>query len=313
MTQRLSSARWQQLAAEHAHRADALTAEYRGARAAGRRHAIDDFLFTYYSYRPSVLRKWHPGIGIALDDADEYADKRWYRTNSDGSVTVDAAAFLADRGHVARQIRALSEAVAGRQPRFSCFGLHEWAMVYRQPEHRHPIPLRLGQAGTDAVVESHDINCTHFDAFRFFTPDARPLNQLQPTRATQCDLDQTGCLHANMDLYKWAMKLGPLVPGDLLLDTFAFAREIRWTDMQASPYDVSGYNVPAIAIETPQGKAEYVQLQRSYAERAQLLRGRLIEVIRAAQQAATTGTEGGSRNILAAGCPTAHPAPKIFR
>ena len=104
-----------------------------------------------------------------------------------------------------------------------------------------------------------------------------------------------------MDLYKWAMKLGPLVPGDLLLDTFALAREIRWTDMQASPYDVSDYNVPAIAIETPQGKAEYVQLQRSYAERAQLLRGRLIEVIRAAQQAATTETEGGSRKILATG------------
>ncbi len=301
MTQRLSSVTWRQLAADHGRRADALTADYRSARASGRRHAIDDFLFTYYSYRPSVLRKWHPGIGTALDDAEDYTNKRWYRTNNDGSVTVDAAAFLADRGHVARQIQALSEAIVGRQPRFSCFGLHEWAMVYRQAEHRHPIPLRLGQAGTDAVVESHDINCSHFDAFRFFTPDARPLNQLQPTRTTQCDLDQAGCLHANMDLYKWAMKLGPLVPGDLLLDTFELAREIRWTDMQASPYDVSDYGVAAIAIETPQGKAEYVQRQRDYAERSQLLRGRLIEVIRAAQKAAATETEGGSRQILATG------------
>lgn len=104
-----------------------------------------------------------------------------------------------------------------------------------------------------------------------------------------------------MDLYKWAMKLGPLVPGDLLLDTFELAREIRWTDMQASPYDVSDYGVAAIAIETPQGKAEYVQRQRDYAERSQLLRGRLIEVIRAAQKAAATETEGGSRQILATG------------
>lgn len=306
MTQRLPSAQWQLLADEHAQRADALTAEYRAARAAGRRHAIDDFLFTYYSYRPSVLRKWHPGIGTALEDAEDYAAKRWYRTDEDGSVSVDASAFLADRGHVARQVRELSEAIAGRPARFSCFGLHEWAMVYREEEHRHPIPLRLGQAATDAVVESHDINCSHFDAFRFFTPDARPLNQFQPTRATQCALDQAGCLHANMDLYKWAVKLGPLVPGELLLDTFELAREIRWTDMQASPYDVSDYGVPAIPIETPEGKAEYVRLQRGYTERAQQLRQRLIEVVRAAQQAAAAETEaadaeGASRKILAAG------------
>ena len=38
-----------------------------------------------------------------------------------------------------------------------------------------------------------------------------------------------------MDVYKWATKLGPVVPGDLLLDCFELAREIRTLDMQASP------------------------------------------------------------------------------
>ncbi|WP_235829324.1 3-methyladenine DNA glycosylase [Gulosibacter macacae] len=264
--------------AAHAERADALTAEYREARAAGRAHAIDDFLFTYYSYRPSVLRKWHPGIGVAYE-SDVTELPRWYHRESSGAITVDAAAFLAERGHIAQQIAELSRAVLGRAPRFACFGLHEWAMVYREEEHRHPIPLRLGQAATDAVVESHEISCTHFDAFRFFTPDARPRNLLQPSRERQCSMEQAGCLHANMDLYKWAVKLGPLVPGDLLLDTFELAREIRWTDMQASPYDVSNYGVPAIAIETPEGKAEYVRRQRDFAARAQALRERLVDVI----------------------------------
>ena len=154
-------------------------------------------------------------------------------------------------------------------------------MVYRQAEHRHDLPLRLGQAGTDAVVEGHRIRCSHFDAFRFFTPEAAPLNQLRPSRETQPALEQPGCLHANMDLLKWALKLGPAVPGELLLDCAELARDVRLLDMQASPYDVSSLGEPAVAIETPEGKAEYVGRQRELAERSAPLRARLLEVCEA--------------------------------
>ncbi|KAB1643887.1 3-methyladenine DNA glycosylase [Gulosibacter chungangensis] len=277
---------WQDLQQQHELRADALTHTYREYRAAGRKHAIDDFLFTYYSYKPAVLRRWHPGIDRSLVEAASWQDKRWYRADASGNVSVDAAAYLSEKTELVRSIEELSEAVLERPARFGCFGLHEWAMVYRQDEHRHPVPLRLGQRGTDAVVESHQISCSHYDAFRFFTPEARPRNALQPTRQTQCALDQAGCLHANMDLYKWCIKLGPLVPGELLLDAFELAREIRWVDMQASPYDVSDYAVPAIAIETPEGKAEYVRLQREFAARGQVIRTRMLDVIRAARQVA---------------------------
>lgn len=67
--QPLSEADWQALEQQHQQRADELTATYRDYRAAGRKHAIDDFLFTYYSYKPAVLRRWHPGIGRSLEDA----------------------------------------------------------------------------------------------------------------------------------------------------------------------------------------------------------------------------------------------------
>ena len=283
----LERADWQQQRADHADRADRLTATYRAHRARGERHAIDDFLFTYYSYRPSVLRKWHPGVGTRLSDAQEYATARWYVVDASGHVTVDARAFLEERSDLVRNITALNRAVLGRPAQYGCFGLHEWAMVYREDEHRHPIPLRLGQRATDEVVETHRIQCSHFDAFRFFTPEARPLNTLQPTRAQQCALDQGGCLHANMDLYKWAIKLGPLVPGNLLLDTFELAREIRWLDMRASPYDVSAYGVDAVKIETAEGKAQYVREQRAFAERAADIRARLLEVITAAERIAS--------------------------
>lgn len=284
----LEAGEWRALEQAHAERADELTRVWREHRERHEPHAVEDFLFTYYSVKPSVLRRWHPGPGIALADAagTTHAGRRWHRALADGSVALDAAAFLADRGSTVAFIEGLAGRVLDRRPSFGCFGLHEWAMVYRQDEHRHPIPLRLGQAGTDEVVEANRIVCTHFDAYRFFTPEAAPLNTLRPTREAAPELEQAGCLHANMDLYKWATKLGPAVPGELVLDAFALAREIRWTDMQASPYDVSRFGVPAIRIETPEGKAEYAALQRGYAERAQAIRGRLVEAIRELRAAA---------------------------
>ncbi|GGP97261.1 3-methyladenine DNA glycosylase [Streptosporangium pseudovulgare] len=278
----LPASTWASLSHAHEKRAASLTAEHRARKAARERHAIDDFLYDYYGTRPSVLRRWHPGVGIALEPGPNgsapHQQWRWYATDADGVVSFNAAAFLADRVDSVRFIHRLLSAIASRPAFTGCFGLHEWAMVYRQREHRHPLPLRLGQEGTDAVVESHQIRCTHFDAFRFFTPDAVSLNRLRPTRKSQAELDQPGCLHASMDCHKWATKLGPAVPGELALDCFELAKDIRLLDMQASPYDLSSYGQPAVAIETPEGKAEYVARQRAFSQRAGHLRARLINV-----------------------------------
>jgi hypothetical protein len=140
------------------------------------------------------------------------------------------------------------------------------------------VPLRLGRDETDAVVEAHELRCTHFDAFRFFTPEAAPRNRETPTRERQAELEQPGCLHAGMDLYKWAVKLGPLVPGELLLDAFELARDIRVLDMRASPYDLAGWGYDAVPIETVEGKTAYVRAQRTFAERGRAIRQRLIDV-----------------------------------
>ncbi|MBO3087811.1 3-methyladenine DNA glycosylase [Cellulomonas dongxiuzhuiae] len=298
----LDAAAWSTYAAAHAERADALTAGHRARRSRHEKHAVEDFLFEYYPATPAQLRRWHPGAGVALAPGDDgpapHAAWRWYRTDDAGAATLDVDAFLAARGDTVRFVAGLLGATASRPAATGCFGLHEWAMVYREREgeHRHPLPLRLGGAGTDAVVEAHRIRCTHFDAFRFFTPDAVGRNTVALTRETQTATEQPGCLHANMDLYKWALKLGPLVPGDLLLDSFELAREIRTTDMRASPYDVSSYGLPPIAIETPAGKAEYVQRQRDYAERSNALRERLLVACGALvrDRGALVGTRGAA-------------------
>ncbi|MEQ6898355.1 3-methyladenine DNA glycosylase [Microbacterium sp. KR10-403] len=274
----LPGAEWRAREAAHRERADALTAGHRARAARGEKHPVEDFLFTYYSYKPAVLRAWHPGTGVELDDAAERAAKRWYAPGTTpGSARVDDTAFRAEKGALVDGITRILRATVDRPARFGCFGLHEWAMVYRQREHRHPVPLRLGRSETDAVVEAHELRCTHFDAFRFFTPDAVPRNGQRLSRATQADTEQPGCLHANMDVYKWAVKLGPLVPGELLLDAFELARDIRYLDMQASPYDMRAWAGAPVRIETPEGKAEYVRRQRGFADRANALRHRLLD------------------------------------
>lgn len=277
----LPAAVWRERERAHAERADALTADHRARAARGEKHPVWDFLFTYYSYSPAQLRRWHPGPGVELRDAaaDARAAWRWYAPGSvAGSLVVDRAAMEAEKAPLLGTVERILRSTAARPGRFGCFGLHEWAMVYRQEEHRHPVPLRLGQQATDAVVDAHELRCTHIDAFRFFTPEAIPLNRHTPTRETQPELEQPGCLHAGMDVYKWAMKLGPLVPGEVLLDAFELARDIRLLDMQASPYDMRPWGAEPVAIETPEGKAEYVRRQRAFAERSNALRARILDV-----------------------------------
>ncbi|MDX6262156.1 MAG: hypothetical protein QOH84_3844, partial [Kribbellaceae bacterium] len=199
MTVVLDPSDWEPLQAAHVLRVDALLAGHLERRRRGEKHPVEDFLFTYYPTRPKQLRLWHPGPGVALRGARQYEGKRGY-LYSDDAASLDRAE-IARRSDSITWIGKLLSATASRQPQFGCFGLHEWAMVYRSEEIRHDSwPLRLGPEATDQVVTSSKIACSHFDAFRFFTDPARPLNVLQPTRESQPVLEQGGCLHANMDL-----------------------------------------------------------------------------------------------------------------
>ncbi|MGW5189944.1 3-methyladenine DNA glycosylase [Kribbella sp. NPDC004138] len=273
----LTLAEWTSYAEEHTARVDDLLAGHLERRTRREAHPVEDFLFTYYPTRPNQLRVWHPGPGVRLEEAAAYGDRRGYVV-VDGTASLDPAE-IERRADSIRWIRRLLASTLDRQPQFGCFGLHEWAMVYRTPDVRHASwPLRLGAEGTDQVVESHKIGCSHFDAFRFFTDSARPLNTLQPSRESQPVLEQGGCLHANMDLYKWACKLMPFTPSSLVLSCFELARDIRTLDMRASPYDLQPLGYSPVRIETPDGKAEYTAAQRGFADRARPLRRQLVDL-----------------------------------
>ena len=309
---------WRARAAAHAARVDPYVQPHLARRQHGEKHPVHDFLFTYYSQRPSALRRWHPGFGVTLVGAEEYAGQRAYsivrsdRTlpewesgseRSGLSVSVD---HLDSQQPVIEAIHRLLVATAGRTPSLGCFGLHEWAMVHGTDVVRHDWPLRLGSRGTDQVVEGHRITCSHFDAFRFFTDSARPLNTLQPGRDDRPAYEQPGCLHAGMDLYKHAFRLTPLVPSELVADCFELAWDIRELDMRASPYDFSELGFDPVRIETAEGKQLYAAAQREFAERGAPLREeliarceRLLAVDVAARIDAIGGTGAGHANVTA--------------
>jgi hypothetical protein len=273
MTVRLAAQEWRRRRADHERRVDQLVADHLVRRRDGIKHPVADFLFTYYSNRPGRLRRWHPGAYVVLVDAPPPGPE--YVAVPGGSMLDHAAVLSRQRDTVVR-IRELLAATASRPGRYGCFGLHEWAMVYRQPPEqiRHRAwPLRTDPA---PVVEAAPLRCTHFDAFRFFTVPARPRNEVTLTRADQVSFEQPGCLHANMDLYRWAYTLSPLVPGELVVDCFELARDIRTVDMRASPYDLSALGFEPVPVETAGGRAEYTRLQREFADQAAPLRTRLI-------------------------------------
>ncbi len=276
---------WQELAGRHYEEASRLTVGARFRRDRGEKHPVEDFLFEYYPYPLALIEQWHPGHGRALRFKDEetlpdrFRGKR-YRTDGDLCFP-DTEAMCEKERERLRWIRALLSATQRHAPNFACHGLHEWAMVYRAGEIRHSAiaPLRLPQAEIDALIDSRPIACSHHDAFRFFAAEARPLNRLQPAIDTRHENEQPGCVHANMDLYKWAAKSMPWIGSDLFLETFRLAQSLRDLDMRASPYDLSAWDVLPVKIETPEGRREYENEQRRLAAIAGDLRVRLIRTL----------------------------------
>ena len=239
-----------------------------------------DFLFEYYKFRPSHLMRWSPGIGVALsveNKADHLPEVSELRV-VDGIAELDSSLFPKKRLRAARWIYDTLRKTNQRKPFFGCFGMHEWAMVYKAGKVRHnQIPMRFSEEKIAEIVESRPVLCTHFDAYRFFTDAAKPLNKHKLTRDTFQETEQPGCIHSNMDIYKWAYKLYPWISSDIIRDAFLLAIDARKIDMKASPYDLSDQGLEPIKIETESGRKEYLRYQTDIWKRGLPVRQSLIE------------------------------------
>lgn len=236
------------------------------------------------------LEQWHPGLDVTLElgqtggNTPKPFQGRHYRHDAQG-ITLDRGTLSDKERFRIRHIHNLLALTQNRTPNFSCFGMHEWAMVYRGNDtsqggdirHQESAPLRLTQAEIDQVVEERPLCCSHFDAVRFFAPAALPMNKLQPTLGLRHEFEQPACLHSNMDLYKWASKCMPWVGSHLLWRCFQLALSARELDMRASAYDLVDYGYSPVKVETHEGREQYETLQRNISNQALPLRQELMD------------------------------------
>jgi hypothetical protein len=276
----LSRCEWQLRRDAHRSRLAPWTTDRIERAGIAKKHPVYDFLFTYYSFRPAHLLRWSPGADVLLCDIDP-AELDWPQdcTSTKGGYHIPAQSLPAHRReYLAWALRYLTE-TSNRTPTFNCHGLHEWAMLYHEQQPRHTqVPLRLSPSKIAQVVESSELRCSHYDAYRFFTPAASPRNRTALSRITTLENDQPGCIHVTMDLYKFAHKIAPWCPSELIAETFLLAAEAREIDMRASPYDLREYGLTPLCIEEVSGRTEYISAQRKVSERAAPLRARLIAV-----------------------------------
>jgi hypothetical protein len=275
----LSLQEWKVLQSEHEFALSEILDPYLEKRSRQMKDPVLDFLFEYYAFRPAHVRRWSPGIGVQLEinssaDLPEVAEL----TVEENHAWLNPELFPQKRIKALKWTLGLLKGSRNKKPFFGCFGMHEWAMVYRADDIRHDqIPFRLSNEEIAEFVESRPLLCTHFDAFRFFTDKARPMNRNELSRDNFTEMEQPGCLHTNMDLYKWAFKLFPWISSDIIREAFFNAVETRKVDMQASPYDATEFGLKPIKIETESGRAEYLERQMEIYENSRPVREMVIE------------------------------------
>jgi hypothetical protein len=275
---RLSPDEWKEKRSEHRQLIAGMLDDYLEKRSRQQKDPVMDFLFEYYAFRPSHLRRWSPGVGTLLINGGQ-VDWSFNEMATIGKdCLLDITHFSADRISSLKWILNVLKKSADRKPSFGCFGMHEWAMVYKANHVRHDyLSLRMEMDELAEFVESRPLLCTHFDAFRFFTEDAKPQNKFELNRGKFPEMEQAGCLHTNMDLYKWSFKMYPWISGDTLRRAFKLAVETRVIDMKASPYDLRHRGLEPIRIETKEGREEYIKEQKAIFEKAKPIRKELIK------------------------------------
>ena len=268
---------WKQEKQTHQRAISGLIDDYLEKRSHQQKEPVLDFLFEYYAFRPSHLKRWSPGVGTLLENSMP-SDWMFDEMKSiDDHCFLDIKYFDKSRISSLQWILNVLKQSLDRKPSFGCFGMHEWAMVYKADRVRHDyLSLRMDKDELAEFVESRPLVCTHFDAFRFFTDEAKPQNKFELNRDNFAEIEQPGCLHTNMDLYKWAFKMYPWISSNTIRRAFKLAVETRVMDMKASPYDLRDRGLEPIKIETDEGRREYMQQQMAIYEKSQPIRQQLI-------------------------------------
>lgn len=185
-------------------------------------HPIYNFLFRYFTFKSSRLFDYSPGCNVrflpsALDTNKIGSDRvRKLATVIENNI---CQVYPYENYFTANQISAMKASLRvlyktyHRPPSFYCFGLHEWAMQYKPEKdncsscgllgYKQNLSCRVTAREIEQVIESRPLNCTHYDALRYFTPSSKPKNSFHLVdRFDKEKFDQPGCTHVHMDLFR---------------------------------------------------------------------------------------------------------------
>ena len=250
--------------------------------ARGEKHPVHDFLFEYYSFRPAHLLRWSPGVDVRLRGRDRgrrrlgrvRAVRRRPRSFPHSAFPATARSYL----HWAVQLPERGRRRGSRRSR--CLGLHEWAMVYRDPNVRHPyVPLRLGRAETDAVVETPAAALHALRRVPLLHPGRgapqpagpHPRDDHRPRPARLPARRRWTCTSSRTRWPRSARRPSWRTPSSWR------PRPGSWTCGPA-PTTSPPTATRRSAIETREGREEYVAAQRELERRSRPVRERLTEV-----------------------------------
>lgn len=193
-----------------------------------RNHPIYNFIFVYFFFNRKILFQYSPGIHVEIEGVHDSQELMSINLAPELQSVSSQRNFLAissnekkiSKKFLQRTLHLL-KSIQSKLPSFWCFGLHEWAMQYNSIQQTstknstfQSLPLRVTQQQIESLLNPprHEnqysvprLRCTHYDAIRFFTPSSVPLNAVSPspTRLTVDQFDQPGCIHVNMDLFKY--------------------------------------------------------------------------------------------------------------
>ncbi|NQZ59621.1 MAG: 3-methyladenine DNA glycosylase, partial [Lentisphaeraceae bacterium] len=137
MNEILKNKEWRQLASLHEKKIIELTKDWQLTRQQKKKHPVIDFLFTYYSFSFNRLKAWTPGLGVSLEgpivsplSANRFAEEG-------GIINLRSDLLPVHRLKAFEWTHSLLLKTPKNPPSFNCFGLHEWAMVYKDENIRH--------------------------------------------------------------------------------------------------------------------------------------------------------------------------------
>src|SRR5690625_1756589 len=113
---------WTGMQESHQQRLKSLIEPYLEKRSRRARDPVLDFLFEYYTFRPTHLYRWSPGIGVGLEcnDSNQLPGIREL-TLHEGVAWLDRDEFPVKRARSFRWILEVLHNSTKRRPLFGCF------------------------------------------------------------------------------------------------------------------------------------------------------------------------------------------------